>query len=123
MAALALPAYLIIVLWPEFIIKIIVGSKYLALAIYLPSFALVMLIFTLLTVLSNYFLALASRRSLIILTGTALVEIIFLSFFHQDLSQIILALGLAFGAGALGLLFLALFEYNQAKRRLSTSHI
>lgn len=118
MSALALPAYLIIALWPEFIVKIIVGSKYLAIASYLPGFALVMLALTLVTVLSNYFLALASRRSLVILTVAAAAEVILLSLFHNNLSQIILSLGVSFAAAALGLLSLVFFEYNKAKQYL-----
>jgi O-antigen/teichoic acid export membrane protein len=114
-AALALPAYLVIALWPQFIINIIVGSKYLSMAPYLPGFALVMLALTILLVLSNYFLALSSRSSLIIMSVAAGVEIILLSFFHHSLTQVIISLGLAFGGGALGLLFLVLFEYNKAK--------
>jgi O-antigen/teichoic acid export membrane protein len=118
MAALTLPAYLIISLWPGFIIRIIVGAKYLTVAPYLPGFASFMLAFTLVTALSNYFLALSSRRSLLILTIAALGEVILLSLFHNDLSQIIFSLGLIFGAAALGLLSLVFFEYNRAKCRL-----
>jgi O-antigen/teichoic acid export membrane protein len=118
LAALAIPAYLIIALWPELIIKIIVGTKYLAIAKYLPGFAIVMLALTMLTILANYFLALSNRRSLYILSVAALSEIILLSIFHSSLSQVILSLGLVFGFGSLGLLFLAFFEYNKAKRNL-----
>jgi O-antigen/teichoic acid export membrane protein len=118
MSVLAVPAYLIIALWPEFIIKIIVGTKYLSIVPYLPGFALIMLGLTLVTVLSNYFLALANRRSLVILTFAALGEIILLNLFHNNLLQIIFSLGLVFAAAALGLLFLVGFEYNKAKHRL-----
>lgn len=115
LAVLAIPAYLIISIWPAFIIKVIVGSKYLSLVPYLPAFSLVMLAFTLLTILSNYFLALSSRRSIAILTTVALAEIILLSIFHHNFSQIIISLGLVFGAGSLALLSLAYFEYRKTK--------
>ncbi|MFA4942595.1 MAG: oligosaccharide flippase family protein [Patescibacteria group bacterium] len=118
LAALAIPAYLIISLWPEFIIKIIVGSKYLSMAPYLPGFSLVMLALTLVTILSNYFLALSSRRSLIILSVAAISEIISLNLFHHNLSEIILSLGLTFGGSSLGLSLLAWFKYNKTKRKL-----
>lgn len=118
MAALALPAYLIISLWPEFIIRVIVGAKYLPIASYLPSFALVMLLMTIVFVLSNYFLALANRRSLFILTATALAEVIFLNLFHGSIAQIIFSLGFIFGLAAFILLVLILFEYKKAKHLL-----
>jgi len=118
LGALAIPAYLLISIWPEFIIKIIVGVKYLAIAPYLPLFSLAMLAFTLLTILANYFLALASRRSLIILSLAAIGEIILLSLFHHNFTEVIYSLIFVFGSAALSLLFLAYFEYNKTKRYL-----
>jgi len=118
LGALAVPAYLIIALWPEFIIKLIVGAKYLAITTYLPSLALVILILTLMTILSNYFLALANHHSLIILTLAAICEIILISLFHHNLSEIILCLNLIFGAATLGLLSLVGWEYIKTKRYL-----
>jgi len=118
MAACVLPACLIIALWPGFVIKLVVGAKYLVIAPYLPSFALMMLALTLAMALANYFLALSDRRSLVILTLAALGEIVLLSLFHASLSQVIFCLGLVFGAAALGLSLLVFFEYSQAKRSL-----
>ena len=121
LSALAVPAYLIIALWPEFIIKIIVGVKYLSIASYLPGFSLVMLALTFITILSNYFLALANRRSLIILSFAAGLELIALNTFHHNLFEIILSLGVIYAATVLSLLFLAYFEYNKAKHNLYVS--
>jgi len=118
MTSLALPAYLIISLWPEFIIRVIVGVKYLSVASYLPSFALVMLLMTLVLVLSNYFLALANRRSLFILTVAAFSETIILNLFHNSIAQIIFSLSLIFAFTALALLALILFEYKKARNIL-----
>lgn len=118
LAAVTLPAYLVIAFWPEFVVKIIVGSKYLAIAPYLAGFSLVMVALTLINILANYFLALANRLSLVILSLAGITEIVFLSLFHNSFQQVILSLGLALGLAALGLLFLALFEYNKAKQKL-----
>jgi uncharacterized membrane protein len=41
-----------------------------------------------------------------------------LSLFHDDLTQVIIALGASFAAAALGLLCLALAEYREDKRLL-----
>lgn len=117
-AALVLPVYLVMYFRPEFVIQVIVGAKYLSVAPYLPGFGLVMLAFTLVAVLSNYFLALARRRSLAVMTGAVLVEIVLLSLFHGDLAQVIVSLGASFAAAAVGLLSLVFFEYYQDKRLL-----
>ena len=121
LSAMAVPAYLIISLWPELIIKIIVGSKYLSIAPYLPSFSLVMLALTILTILSNYFLALSNRHSLVILTVAALTELVSLGLFHHNISEIILGLGSVFSVTILALLSLAYFEYQKTKRLLYVS--
>ena len=118
LAAVTLPAYFVIAIWPEFIVKIIVGSKYLAIAPYLASFSLVMIALTLINILANYFLALSNRLSLVILSLAGIIEIGLLSLFHSSFREVILSLIIAFGLAALGLLFLAFFEYNKAKQRL-----
>jgi len=118
MAALAVPVYLVMYFWPGFVIRVIVGAKYLSIAPYLPGFGLVMLALTLVSVLSNYFLALGRRGGLVIMTGAVLVEIVLLSVFHGSLTQVIVSLGASFAAAALGLLTLAYFEYREAKRLL-----
>ena len=117
-AALAAPVYLIMYFWPEFVIRIIVGVKYLSIAPYLPGFGLVMLALTLVAVLSNYFLALGRRGGLVIMTGAVLVEIVLLSLFHGSLTQVIIALGASFADAAVGLLGLAFVEYHRATRLL-----
>jgi len=119
MAVLAVPAYLFIALWPEFMVKIVVGAKYLSIASYLPSFALVMLLLTLVMVLANYFLALGNYYSLIILSFMAVLETVLLVFFANGLTEIILYLGLVFSLAVISLLFLALFEYNKTRRFLN----
>ncbi|MCX6794957.1 MAG: oligosaccharide flippase family protein [Candidatus Falkowbacteria bacterium] len=115
MSGLTIPAYLIISLWPEFIIRIVVGVKYLSIAPYLPGFALVMLFLTLLMVLSQYFLALAKRRGLVVLTLAALGEIILLMFWHDNIFEIIRSLGLVFGGASLALIILLVSDFRRAR--------
>ncbi|MDP2944308.1 MAG: oligosaccharide flippase family protein [bacterium] len=110
MSGLTIPAYLIISLWPELIIRIIVGVKYLSIAPYLPGFALAMLFLTLLTVLSQYFLALAKRRGLVVLTLAALAEIILLTLWHDNISEIVRSLTMVFGGASLASIVLLIYE-------------
>jgi O-antigen/teichoic acid export membrane protein len=118
MAALAVPVYLVMYCWPGFVIRLIVGAKYLSIAPYLPGFGLVMLALTLVSVLSSYFLALGRRGGLVIMTGAVLLETILLSLFHRDLTQVIVSLGASFAAAAVGMLYLAFAEYRNAKRMM-----
>ena len=122
MAALSLPVYFVMFRWPELVLRIVVGAKYLSMAPYLPAFGLVMLALSLVSVLSSYFLALARRRSLLILTGAVILEIILLGAFHGSLMQVITSLGASFAAAAVALLCLACVEYR-ADRRLSESKV
>ena len=110
MSGLVIPVYLVIALFPEFIIRIIVGAKYLSIVPYLPSFAFVILLLTLLTVLSQYFLALSKRRGLVVLTLAAVAEIILLNLFHNNIFTIIHSLSLVFGLASLALFVLLLYE-------------
>ena len=118
MAALAAPVYLVMYFWPGFVIRIIVGVKYLSIAPYLPGFGLAMLALTLVSVLSSYFLALGRRGGLVIMTGAVLLEIVLLGLFHGSLTQVIVSLGTSFAAAAAGMLYLAFAEYRNAKRLL-----
>ncbi len=116
MSGLTIPAYLVIALFPEFVIKIVVGAKYLSMAPYLPSFALVILLLTLLTVLSQYFLALAKRRGLVVLSIAALLEIILLMSFHDNIWEIIYSLTAVFGGASLALIILFLSDFLATRR-------
>ena len=118
MAALAAPVYLVMYFWPEFVIRIVVGAKYISIAPHLPAFGLVMLALTLVSLLSNYFLALGRRGGLVIMTSAVLIEFVLLGLFHGNLTQVIVSLGASFAAIAAGLLGLAFFEYRRAKHLL-----
>jgi len=115
MAALIVPVYALMFFWPQFMIRIVVGAKYLPMAPYLPAFGLVMLALSLVSVLSSYFLALARRRGMFILSGAVLLEIVLLGLFHGSLMQVIASLGASFSVAAALLLGLAFYEYRQAK--------
>jgi len=116
MSLLTVPAGVVIALWPGFMIRIVVGVKYLAVAPYLPLFALAMLLLTLLTVLSQYFLALSRRRGLIVLTVAAFVEALLLALFHADFWQVIWVIVVVYGLADLVLVGLLVWEYRQLKR-------
>ena len=118
MALLAIPTALVIALFPEFVVKIVVGLKYLSIVQYLPAFALVIFLLTMLTVLAQYFLALSRRSGLWALTVGAITEIISLSLFHSSFWVVIMSLILVF-IGINSILFILLFlDYKKDKQRL-----
>ncbi|MFA6995154.1 MAG: oligosaccharide flippase family protein [Patescibacteria group bacterium] len=123
MSGLTVPTYLVIALFPEFVIKIIVGVKYLSLVIYLPSFALVILLLTILTVLSQYFLALAKRRGLVVLSFAALLEIILLILWHDNIWEIIHSLTVVFGGASLALIILFMFDLRPSRKIIKNSAV
>ena len=76
-------------LFPNFIIKILVGSKYLAINQFLGWFGISMFFYSLIILFSQYFLA-THRISFVYLVGTgALLQAILISFFHSNLWQVI----------------------------------
>jgi O-antigen/teichoic acid export membrane protein len=118
MTALAIPPAAFIALFPQLSIKIVVGAKYLSIAPYLPTFTIVILLLTLLTVLAQYFLALAKRRSLIILTAAAIGEVVLLFLFHNNIWSVIYSLIFVFGIASLALLISIWSGYSKVKRNL-----
>ncbi|MFA5184148.1 MAG: oligosaccharide flippase family protein [Patescibacteria group bacterium] len=118
MSLLAVPTTLFIIFFPRFTINFVVGPKYLSLIPYLPFFAVVILLLTLMTVISQYFLALSRRAGLVILSGGALAEILLLSLYHADFWAIIYSLLAVFTAVNLALLALFFKDYFSAKQKL-----
>jgi O-antigen/teichoic acid export membrane protein len=93
---LALPAAGAIALFPNFVIRFIVGQKYLAVASLLPKIALMFLLLTIFQVTSQYFLALNRKLSIWLLSFGVILEIILLNMFHSSLSQVIIMTSVVF---------------------------
>ncbi|MFA7087812.1 MAG: oligosaccharide flippase family protein [Patescibacteria group bacterium] len=117
MSILAIPTALFIAVFPEFSVRMVVGVKYLSIVPYLPTLTLVFFLLTLLTVLAQYFLALAKRRSLLVLFFAAALEIILISVFHDNIWQIINSLGIVFGTASFVLLVLFFSDYLSFRRK------
>jgi len=74
---------------PDFIIKILIGSKFLLIGKYLGWFGLSMFLYSLVTLFSTYFLSVGKSRGAYLVGVGALLQIIFISVFHSNLWQII----------------------------------
>lgn len=88
---------------PKFIINLLFGTKYLAVAPYLGLFGLAMLLLALSSALSNYYLAIDKTKCVVILAGAAILQIALLWVFHSSLAQIVNVM-----VGTMALLFVSL---------------
>jgi O-antigen/teichoic acid export membrane protein len=91
---------------PKFIISLLFGTKYLAVAPYLGWFGLAMLLLALSSALANYYLAIDKTKCVAILVGVAIMQIVFLWVFHSSLSQIVNVM-----VGTMALLFVSLSAF------------
>ena len=76
-------------LFPEFIIKVLIGSKYLQISGLLGWFGLSMFFYSLVALLSRYFLSIGEIKCAYLAGAGVLLQIILISFFHQSLWQIV----------------------------------
>ncbi|MEI7451816.1 MAG: oligosaccharide flippase family protein [Candidatus Falkowbacteria bacterium] len=116
MALMMLPVAGVMIFWPSFVINFVVGAKYLSMAPYLPLFTAVIFLLTFMTVVGQYYLALARRSALYFLLSGAILEIICLGIFHDSLYHFIWALFIAFTINTLGLMVLLGYDYWHDKK-------
>jgi O-antigen/teichoic acid export membrane protein len=91
---------------PDFIIKILIGSKFLLIGKYLGWFGLSMFLYSLVTLFSTYFLSVGKIKGAYLVGVGALLQIIFISVFHSNLWQIICIMN-----GVMLLILLLLISY------------
>ena len=86
---LILPILLLFKYFPELIVKIIFGEKYLKAIPYLFKYSLAMFFFAVSGLMMNYLLSLGVTRVSYALTLTLIIEIIGITLFHRDINQIV----------------------------------
>lgn len=74
---------------PDFIIKILIGSKFLSISKFLGWFGLSMFLFSLINLFSYYFLSIEKIKCAYLVGIGVLLQIILISIFHNNLWQII----------------------------------
>jgi len=99
-------AVILFFLFPELVIKILFGSKYVKAAEVLGIIGLSFLSLTLINLLSYYLLSLGKVKKIKFLIIFPLLQIILLSFFHYNLHQFSLALLSSFLITLLGLIIM-----------------
>jgi len=99
-------------LFPGFAIQLLLGSKYLVVGPYLKWFALAMLSFSFVNLLSQYFLSQHQTSFVYWILLVAPIEWLAISLFHDSLGQVILILNILMGL-SLAMLIFYYFRYNK----------
>jgi len=94
-------------LFPKLMVKILFGSQYLPAASYLFLFAVFLSLYSLSSLLINFYLSVKKVKVIILPVIAAIAQIILISLLHQSLSQVVWV-----SIGVLGLLFISLLVYN-----------
>lgn len=97
---------LIYFLFPELMIRILFGNQYLAATPYLFLFAIFLSLYSLSSLLMNFYLSVKKVKVVVLPVIAALTQIVLIFLFHQNLFQVILAC-----ISILGLLFVSLLLY------------
>lgn len=79
-------------LFPNFLIKILVGKKFLGINKFLGWFGVAMFLYSLVYLFSNYFLSIGKTKYVFVLGIGVLLEIVLISIWHKNLWQIVWAM-------------------------------
>jgi len=86
---LSLAVLAIYYFFPQFVIKILYGQQFLSISVYLFRFGLAMLLFSLASLFTYYFLSIKKMSFLFFIITTAILELILIYLFHGSIGQII----------------------------------
>jgi len=105
-------------LLPGLIVKIIVGSQFLAMAPYLGWFGLAMLFYSLVYLISQYLLAINQIKFVWLLAGIGVLQLVLILIWHASIGQLVWIM-----AGVMGLcLILLIIYYIYARKKDNFSH-
>jgi O-antigen/teichoic acid export membrane protein len=99
---------------PDLMVGLLFGSKYLSIAPLLGIFGVFIAIYSLISVLANFYLSISKTRVYIFVLASALLQIVLISLFHTSLLQIIY---MSIISSMLLLLILALYFPFAIKRQ------
>lgn len=92
-ALLSLPVSIIYFLFPNLILKIFFpGAAYISIAHLLGPFSIFIVLFTFSWLLKNFFLAVGKTNVFILTLGAAMLQTLYIIFFHNSLLQVILGM-------------------------------
>ena len=106
-------------LFPGLMVKILFGSQYLPAAPYLVLFAIFLSLYSLASLLVNFYLSIKKVKIVILPVIAAVVQIILIVIFHQNLSQIIWVSISVLFLLLVSLLIYYLYSYGESKKSFS----
>lgn len=75
--------------FPELILRLLIGSQYLAASTYLVRFGFFLSLCTVINLLANYYLSIHETMPIYIIAIGAIIQAVLLYFFHTDISTVI----------------------------------
>jgi O-antigen/teichoic acid export membrane protein len=91
------PVITLFVFYPEFIINLLIGEKYLEIAPILPYFAIPMILITLIQIFKTYFLALQNKLFFVMLYFGLIIELFLIFSWPKTIINIVLAVSISYG--------------------------
>ena len=108
--------------FPELVVKILVGSKYLEIAPYIVWFGLAMLMYSFVNIYSRYFLSNNNYSSLYIYVSGFVLQLLMLYYFHTSISQVIWMMNLSMGIILIALSTYYLYQKKSEGKLLNKSY-
>jgi len=109
-------------LFPKLMVNILYGRRYLVAAPYLWLFAIFLSLYSLSSLLVNFYLSVKKAKVVILPVTAAVVQIILISLLHQNLSQVVWVSITTLGLLLIGLLVYYLFNDVRDKKAITLSH-
>jgi len=120
-AVISLSSLIFYFLIPKFLIMALLGNKFLVLAGDVGWFGLAMVFYSFINVLAQYFLSRNRVGFIYILLGGVIMQIIFISFWHENIAQIIWIMNIVMSLVLSGLAFYFL-KTNNYDKKLNTGY-
>lgn len=110
---ITVPVMLVFVFFPEFVVNLFIGPKYLEVAYLLPYFTIPMFLYALVDLMNYYCLALESRKFIVFLFLGFITEITLILWLPKTMLHIVLALSVGLSVSLIGLSIFFAQKYLQ----------
>jgi O-antigen/teichoic acid export membrane protein len=119
--AISAIATLIYFIFPDLIIKILFGERYLPISPYLGFFGIIFSILSLSNIFTNYYLSLDKKKIIFTPLVSSVLMIILICFLHESLKQITISLLTSSGLMLIVFLFYTFSTYKKARQPINNT--
>ncbi len=113
---ISIPIIIIFLIFPELVIKLSFGSEYLEASKYLGLFVITSTLYSLVIIMSYYYMGIENKLSILITATFVLLQIILISLFHSSILEIILIMLIITSTLFLTLFSLVFFKKSIPKK-------